>query len=254
MAAQPASPEAVHRALAEVTDPRIDPDRRAWHRAKATAGPDEEVAAGLESSADRAQARGGLAAAAAFLERAVVLTVDPAQRTERALAAAQASLQAGAFGKVLELHATPEAGPLDKLQAGRADLLRGQATFVSGLGSDAPPLLFKAARRLEPLDLGLVRETYLSAWMAALLAGRLAGASDLMEVSPRRPGAASADGSSAPDRPDPGRPGPAGHRRACRRADVAARGERLRRPSHLRGGRTAVRLVRPGRRQRLVGR
>jgi ATP/maltotriose-dependent transcriptional regulator MalT len=112
-----------------------------------------------------------------------VLTADPARRTERALAAAQASLQAGAFGQVLELLVMAEAGPLDELQADRADLLRGQATFVSGLGSDAPPLLFKAARRLEPLDLGLARETYLSAWMAALFAGRLAGAGDLPEVS-----------------------------------------------------------------------
>ena len=181
--ASPQDRQAVHLTLAEVTDPRIDPDRRAWHRAKAAAGPDEQVAAELESSAGRAQARGGLAAAAAFLERAVVLTADPARRTERALAAAQASLQAGAFGKALELLATAEAGPADELQAGRADLLRGQATFVSGLGSDAPPLLFKAARRLEPLDLGLARETYLSAWMAAMFAGRLAGAGDLLEVS-----------------------------------------------------------------------
>jgi len=173
----------VHLALAEVTDLRIDPDRRAWHRARAAAAPDEEVAAELESSAGRAQARGGLAAAAAFLERAVVLTADPARRTERALAAAQASLQAGACGKARELLVMAEAGPLDELQAGRADLLHGQATFVSGLGSDAPPLLLKAAKRLEQLDLGLARETYLSAWMAAMFAGRLAGAGDLLEVS-----------------------------------------------------------------------
>jgi DNA-binding CsgD family transcriptional regulator len=174
--------QAVHRALAEVTDPRIDPDRRAWHRARAAAGPDEQVAAELEGSAGRAQARGGLAAAAAFLERAAVLTADPARRTGRALAAAQASLQAGASGQVLELLVTAEAGPLDELQSARVDLLRGQAAFVSGRGSDAPPLLFKAARRLEPLDLGLAREAYLSAWMAALSAGRLAGAGDLLEV------------------------------------------------------------------------
>ena len=173
----------VHLALAEVTDPRIDPDRRAWHRARAAAAPDEEVAAELESSADRAQARGGLAAAAAFLERAVVLTADPARRAERALAAAQASLQAGACSKARELLDMAEAGPLDELQAGRADLLHGQATFVAGLGSDAPPLLLKAAKRLEQLDLGLARETYLSAWMAATSAGRLAGAGDLLEVS-----------------------------------------------------------------------
>ena len=181
--ASPQDRQEVHLALAEVTDPRIDPDRRAWHRAKAAAAPDEEVAAELESSADRAQARGGLAAAAAFLERAAALTADPARRTERALAAAHACLQAGAFGEARELLVMAEAGPLDELQAGRVDLLRGQATFVSGLGSDAPPLLLKAAKRLEQLDLGLARETYLSAWMAAMFAGRLAGAGDLLEVS-----------------------------------------------------------------------
>jgi DNA-binding CsgD family transcriptional regulator len=181
--ASPQDRQEVHRALAEVTDLRIDPDRRAWHRARAATAPDEEVAAELESSAGHAQARGGLAAAAAFLERAVVLTADPARRTERGLAAAQASLQAGACGKARELLVMAEAGPLDELQAGRADLLHGQATFVSGLGSDAPPLLLKAAKRLEQLDLGLARETYLSAWMAAMFAGRLAGAGDLLEVS-----------------------------------------------------------------------
>ena len=229
--ASPQDRQEAHRALAEVTDPRTDPDRRAWHRAKAAAGPDEQVAAELESSAGRAQARSGLAAAAAFLERAVVLTVDPARRAERALAAAQASLQAGAFGKASELLATAEAGPLDELQAGRADLLRGQATFVAGLGSDAPPLLLKAAKRLEPLNLGLARETYLSrvdgrdARRAAGRRRRSAGG------LPRRQGPARAGGPSASGRPDPGRPGPAGHRRAGRRrTDVAARGERLRRP------------------------
>ena len=173
----------LHAALAEVTDPIADPDRRAWHRAQAAAGPDEQVAAELERSAGRAQARGGLAAAAAFLERAVALTADPARHAERALAAAQASLQAGAFGKALELLATAEAGPLDEFASARVDLLRGQIAFASGLGSDAPPLLLKAAKRLEPLNRDLARDTYLSAWMAASFAGHLAGAGDLWEVS-----------------------------------------------------------------------
>ena len=87
----------VHEALAKATDPAADPDRRVWHRAQAADGPDEEVAAELERSAGRAQARGGMAAAAAFLEHSVQLTVDPAHPVERALAAAQASMQAGSL-------------------------------------------------------------------------------------------------------------------------------------------------------------
>ncbi len=173
----------VHGALAEVTDPAADPDRRAWHWAQAAAGPDEEVAAELERSAGRAQARGGLAAAAAFLERSVLLTVDPARRGERTVAAAGASLQAGAFDKALGLLVMAEAGPLDELAGARADLLRGQIAFASGLGSDAPPLLLKAAARLEPPDLDLARETYLSAWAAAMFAAHLADAGDLRELS-----------------------------------------------------------------------
>jgi DNA-binding CsgD family transcriptional regulator len=172
-----------HAALAEATDPQADPDRRAWHRAAAAAGPDEDVAAELERSAGRAQARGGLAAAAAFWERAAALTADPARRAGRALAAAQASRRAGAFGQAMDLLAVAEAGPLDELQGARTDLLRGQVAFASGLYGDAPPLLLKAARRLEPLDLDLARETYLDAYQAALFAGHLAGAGYLLEVS-----------------------------------------------------------------------
>jgi len=186
LAASVADRQAVHGALAEVTDPEVAPERRAWHRAKAAAGPDEEVAAELERSAGRAQARGGLAAAAAFLERAVRLTADPARRADRILAAAHAHMQAGAFETALRLLADAEdeeCGPLNELQSARADLLRGEIVFASGLGSDAPPLLLKAAKRLEPLDAGLARETYLTAWLAALFAGRLAGAGDLLEVS-----------------------------------------------------------------------
>ena len=173
----------IHAALAEVTDPVTDPDRRAWHRAQAAAGPDEEVAAELERSAGRARARGGLAAAAAFLERAIVLTADPARHAGRVLAAAQASLQAGLFGEALDLLAAAEAGPLDEFQRARVDLVRGHVAFASDMGSDAPSLLLKAAKRLEPLDIDLARETYLNAWRAASLAGRQAGASDMLQVS-----------------------------------------------------------------------
>jgi DNA-binding CsgD family transcriptional regulator len=173
----------LHSALAEVTDPAVDPDRRAWHRAQAAPGPDEEVAAELEQCAGRAQRRGGLAAAAAFLARSAGLTLDPARRAQRALAAAQAKHQAGALDAALFLLAMAQAGSLDELASARVDLLRGQIAFASGLGSDAPPLLLKAAKRLESLDLDLARETYLSAWMAALFAGRFAGAGDLTEVS-----------------------------------------------------------------------
>jgi DNA-binding CsgD family transcriptional regulator/tetratricopeptide (TPR) repeat protein len=172
----------VHAALAEVTDAIADPDRRAWHRAQAAAGPDEDVAAELERSAGRAQARGGMAAAAAFLERSVLLTADPARHAERMLAAAQASMQAGAFGKALELLDRAEAEPLEELQSARADLLRGHVTFASGMGSDAPPLLLRAAQRLEPLDLALARQAYLDAWLAAVFTGRLAAQATLLEV------------------------------------------------------------------------
>jgi DNA-binding CsgD family transcriptional regulator len=182
-AAPPADRRAAHKALAGATDPQADPDRRAWHRAQATLGPDEEVASELERSAGRAQARGGLAAAAAFLERSAALTLDPARRAERALAAAQATYQAGAFEAALELLGTAEAGPPDPFRRARADLLRGQVAFASSRGSDAPPLLLKAARQFEPLDMGLARETYLDALAAATFAGRLALGGGMREVA-----------------------------------------------------------------------
>jgi DNA-binding CsgD family transcriptional regulator len=188
----------VHRALAEATDPEVDPDRRAWHRAQAAATPDEEVACELERSAGRAQARGGLAAAAAFLELSIALTVDPARRVDRALAATRANLYAGAFDEALRLLAVAEAGSPDELQQAQAELLRGQIAFSSNIGSDAPPLLLSAARRLERFDVDLARETYLDAWSAAWFAGSLATAGDLREVSRA---ARSAPPSTHPSRP-----------------------------------------------------
>jgi DNA-binding CsgD family transcriptional regulator len=196
-AASPAERRAAHQALAAATDPRADPDRRAWHRAQATLGPDEEVARELERSADRVQARGGLAAAAAFLERSAALTLDPAPRAERALAAAQCKYQAGAFDAALGLLATAEAGPPDQLRHARADLLRGQVAFASSRGSDAPLSLLKAARQLEPLDARLARETYLDALAATQFAGRMALGGGMREVA-RAALAAPAPGSARP--------------------------------------------------------
>jgi DNA-binding CsgD family transcriptional regulator len=164
----------VHRALAEVTDHELDPDRRAWHRAHAAAGPDDAVADELERSAGRAQARGGLAAGAAFHERATMLTLDPAQRTERAFAAASAKVEAGAFDSALDLLAMAGRGQLNDFQYAHADLIRARLAYVTGRGRDAPALLVKAAKRLEPVDAKLSRTTYLEAVSAALFAGRLA--------------------------------------------------------------------------------
>ncbi len=176
-AASPEDRQASHRALADATDPAVDPDRRAWHLAQATSGFDEDVASELERSAGRAQARGGLAAAAAFLERAAALTPEPSRRAQRALAAAQAKHQAGAFDAALRLVAIAESGPLTELQRAQVELLRGQIEFAVNRGRDAPLLLLKAAKRLEPLDICLARVTYLEALSAAISAGRL-GARD----------------------------------------------------------------------------
>jgi DNA-binding CsgD family transcriptional regulator len=174
---------AVHLALAEATDRVADPDRRAWHLAVAAAGPNEEVASELEHSAGRAQARGGLAAGAAFLQRSVALTGDPARKVDRALAAARAHLYAGAFDNALSVLPIAEQGPADELQQAQAQLLRGQIAFSSRIGSDGLPLLLSAAKRLERVDAGLARETYLDAWGAAWFAGSLASAGGLLEVS-----------------------------------------------------------------------
>jgi DNA-binding CsgD family transcriptional regulator len=174
---------AVHLALAEATDRELDPDRRAWHLAAAASGPDEEVASELERSAGRAQARGGLAAAAAFLHRAVALTRDPKRRTDRALTAAQLGLEAGAFDAARGLLATAAVGPLDRVQRARLDLLRAEAAYSESRGNAAPALLLRAAKALEPLDPQLASETYLDAWSSALFAGGLATSAGLHEVS-----------------------------------------------------------------------
>jgi DNA-binding CsgD family transcriptional regulator/tetratricopeptide (TPR) repeat protein len=174
---------AVHRALAEVTDPELDPDRRAWHLAHAATAPDEAVAAELERSADRALAHGGLAAAAALLERAARLTPAAADRAKRELSAAYAMLHAGAYDAAHSLLAAAELGPLDDLHRARIDVLRAQIGFASNRGNEALPLLLAAARRLEPLDVDLALDCYVDALTAALFAGRLASSPGAVEVA-----------------------------------------------------------------------
>ena len=172
-AADAADRRRVHSALADATDALTDPDRRAWHRARATSGPDEEVAVELEQSAGRAQARAGLAAAAAFLTRATELTPLPEARTRRALAAAFANVQAGAFESTRTLLTIARDGPVDELQRAQIDLVRAQMAFASSRGNEATLLLLAAAQRLQPLDLQLTRQTYLDAFSAAQFAARL---------------------------------------------------------------------------------
>jgi DNA-binding CsgD family transcriptional regulator len=198
-AAGPSERREVHGALADATDPHSDPDRRAWHRAHAAAAPDEAVADELERSAARAQARGGLAAAAAFLERAVALTPDASRRAQRALAAAQTKFRAGGLDDALGLLEIAESGAADdEALLAQAHLLRAQLAFASRRGSDAPPLLLRAARELEAIDPNLARDTYLDALSAARFAGPLAGEANLAAIS-----RAALAGPSLPESPLP---------------------------------------------------
>ena len=187
----------MHRALAEVTDPQADPDRRAWHRAQAAPRPDEGVAEELERSAGRAQARGGMAAAAAFGERAAMLTPDPARRARRLLAAARAQRDAGALDAALGLLVAVEAGPPDALRIAEVEYLRGQIALVHRRGTDAARLLLSAARRLESLNPYLARETYLEALGAAIWAGDLDNPHCLLDTAEAA--------RAAPPGPDPPR-------------------------------------------------
>jgi DNA-binding CsgD family transcriptional regulator len=182
-AATPEQRRHAHRALAQVTDPVVDPDRRAWHRAQAAADPDEEVAAELERSAGRAQARGGPAAAAAFLERASELTPNWERRGQRALAAAQAAHQAGMTEKASRLLTFAEARLTGEFDRARADQLRGRIAFSLNRGGDTPSLLLKAAVKLAPLDARMARDTYLEAIRAGWYAAHLAGGASLREVA-----------------------------------------------------------------------
>jgi DNA-binding CsgD family transcriptional regulator len=182
--AAPSERREVHRALANATDPQLDPDRRAWHRAQAASIPDEDVAEDLERSAAQAQARGGYAAAAAFLERAVELSPEPSGRARRALAAAQAKFQAGGLDEARGLLATAESSTADDRRVrGEVQRLRAEIAFASRRGSDATPRLLAVAQQLESVDPRLARATYLEALAAAMFVGRLARDVGAIDVS-----------------------------------------------------------------------
>ncbi|MCY9783874.1 LuxR family transcriptional regulator [Nocardiopsis sp. EMB25] len=193
-AAEPERRRAAHRALAEATDPDAAPDRRAWHRAQAATGPDDDVAAELESSASRAQARGGVAAAAAFLERAAALSLDPGRRTERTLAAARATLETGGAGAAADLLASVDTEPLDDLQHASVDLLRGRIALVGGTDGavGGPELILRAARRLAAVDPERSRECLMAALETGLVVSRAAGVMervlDAVRSAPPGPG------------------------------------------------------------------
>lgn len=198
-AATPPDRRRAHGVLAAATDPQSDPDRRAWHQAQAVKGTDEEAAAELERSAGRARARGGTAAAAAFLQRAVELTPEPAVRARRSLDAAQTMQEAGASESALELLTLAAAQPLDDLARARIQLLRATIAFHRTHGSEAPGMLLDAARTLAPLDASLSRETYLDALDAAIVLGGPGHPRDALRVAEAA--------RSAP--PPPGPPTPA---------------------------------------------
>ena len=169
---------AVHAALADAADPETDPDRRAWHRAHAVTAPNEEVATELIECAGRAERRGGIAAAAALLERAVTFTSEACDRATRAVTAARAEFRAADFPSAQSLLAVAEAGPLDDLGQAEVQHMRAQIAFDLKRGGDAPSLLLSAARRFEPLDAELARETYLEALLASIYAGGLSSGID----------------------------------------------------------------------------
>ncbi|WP_049578774.1 AAA family ATPase [Streptomyces sp. SBT349] len=169
-----------HRALAEVTDPVREADRRAWHRAQASTGPDEDVAAELERSASRARSRGGVVAAAAFIERAAALSLDGARRIERTLAAVQARLDAGGADAAAELLTTVEHAALDETQRAGLDLLRGQIAFVRHNDGNGPAFMLRAARRLAGLDPEWSRDRFLDALEMSLVVGRASGVMDMV--------------------------------------------------------------------------
>jgi DNA-binding CsgD family transcriptional regulator len=181
--AEPEARRCVHRALGEAINAALDPDRRAWHRALAAQGPDDEIAAELEQSAGRAARRGGLGAGAAFLERAVLLSEDAETRGQRALAAAEANLDAGQPGHADELLSIAKLVAQSELEVAQREVLEARLSYMRGRGRDAPALLLSAALRVDALGGSSTRNMYIPALAAALYAGRLSAGPGVGDVA-----------------------------------------------------------------------
>ena len=164
--------QAAHRAIAQATDPETDPDHRAWHRSQAATGTDDEVAAELEYASGRALARGGLAAAAAILERSTQLSSTRPEVIRRGLTAARATYDAGAPDRAVELLTVLESGSLGPAEHAAVIRLRGQIAVSHGQPAQAAGLLLNAAQALQPFDPAQARETYLEALEAVHFAGQ----------------------------------------------------------------------------------
>ncbi|MGI5230644.1 ATP-binding protein [Actinoallomurus sp. CA-142502] len=172
-AAAPEDRRTAHRVLAGITDPLVDPDRRAWHRGQSVLLPDEGIAAELERAAERASARGGIAAAAGFLERATVLTPDPARRAERAFEAADRKHWAGDNEAAAGLLATAKAGPNDERQQVLIELLAARMSIGAGPGTKDPTAALDGAQRLKAYDRERAHGVFTAGFVTAMRAGRL---------------------------------------------------------------------------------
>src|SRR5580693_4570645 len=176
LAATPAERREAHRALGEATDREHDLDRRSWHLALATAGPDETVAQDLERSADRAKARGGVASAAAFLELAAQLTPDHARTASRALVAARGKFEAGDHEAASRLLTVTEKHSHDELEIAMVGALRARVAFQATRGDGAAAQLLRAAVGFASLDDAQAREMFMEAFAAAMYVGRFSSA------------------------------------------------------------------------------
>jgi hypothetical protein len=172
-----------HRALAEVTDRDVDPDRYAWHRGGAAEAPDEAAAAALERTAPRARARAGLSAGAAFLTVAAQLTPDATMRGRRAVDAAVASLEAGVPGIARSLLAMARACPADEALRARAALADARLAWVVDGGGVATASMAHAARLLVTVDPRSARETCIDALALCVSTGRFDEVGVLRDVA-----------------------------------------------------------------------